>query len=665
MPREIVLGNGNMLVNLDKSLNIRDFYYPYVGMENHVMGHKCGMGIWIDDFFSWIDEKNWCLEIGYRPSSLVGEAIARRDELGLELRFVDAVHYEKNIYLRKIVARNLRAGRKDLRLFFHHDFSLGGSDVGDTALYDPGAGVLLHYKRSYYFLFNGRWREQGFHQYTTGIKRFGHQEGTWRDAEDGFLANNPIAQGSVDSTVSFKVELVPGKEEVIYYWIIAGRDLKEVRENNHYVIQQGPGVLLESTEKYWYNWVHKNQFSFADLSSEIEELFYTSLLIIRTQFDNRGAIIAANDTDIMSTNRDHYSYLWPRDGALVAHAMDKAGYPELTTLFYNFCRRLLSEEGFFWPKYNPDGSVGSSWHPWVKNRYGYLPVQEDETALVLWAIGQFYHIYKGFEFVKLLYSTLITPAADFLAEYRDLHTGLPLESYDLWEERKGSFTFTAAAVYGGLQAAAYFAKLFGDQAKSCWWETAARQVRAGIFKYLYSQELARFVRGITFNKEGGFEKDFTLESSLYGVFAFGVLPARHPRVVKTMQAVKKGLWVDTDIGGVARYSGDYYFRRFSDPQKVPGNPWFICTMWLAQWYIEAARSLDELSRAGDLLGWVVKGRSQSGVLAEQLHPYTGEQLSVAPLTWSHAAFVLVVLGYVEKYGKLKDASKTAKPFNAG
>ena len=154
-----------------------------------------------------------------------------------------------------------------------------------------------------------------------------------------------------------------------------------------------------------------------------------------------------------------------------------------------------------------------------------------------------------------------------------------------------------------------------------------------------------------------------MESSLYGVFAFGVLPARHQRVIRTMQAIYKGLWVDTDIGGMARYSSDYYFRRSSDLQKVPGNPWFICTLWLAQWYIGAARSLNDLSRARDLLSWVVKGQSQSGVLAEQIHPYTGEQLSVAPLTWSHAAFVLAVLEYVEKYGELTDFSQAAKPFN--
>lgn len=652
MPREIVLGNGNIMVNIDRSLNIRDFYYPFVGQENHVMGHRCAVGVWVDGSFSWINEGNWQISTGYRPFSLVGESVARQDGKGVELGVWDAVHFEKNILIRKVLVRNHYDCSRDFRLFFHNDFSLGGSDVGDTALFDPNTGTLLHYKRNYYFLFNGRWRQNGFSQFTTGIKRFGHQEGTWRDAEDGWLANHPVAQGSVDSTACFRLVVPPYGQELVYYWIIAGRSLKEVRENDHCVLTGGPEALLRATERYWASWAKKQKRDFFDLPAEVEKLFFTSLLVIRTQMDNRGAILASGDTDIMVTNRDHYAYLWPRDGAFVAHAMDRAGYPGVTRPFYFFCRDILTEEGFFWPKYNPDGSVGSSWHPWTKDEFGYLPIQEDETALVLWALGRNYEIYKGFEFIKSLYSSLIVPAADFLERYRDVRTGLPLESYDLWEERKGVHTFTTAAVYAGLRAAAFFAGLFGDDVRAGRWETAAKQVKAALWKHLYSHELDRFIRGAVFRKEGGLEKDLAVESSIYGVFALGVLNARHPRVRRSMKAIEEFLWVKTETGGVARYPGDYYFRRSADLQKVPGNPWFICTLWLAEWYTEAACTTGELRPARDLLVWAAKRASPGGIMAEQVHPYTGEPLSVAPLTWSHATFVLAVLKYLEKYSFL-------------
>ncbi len=82
-------------------------------------------------------------------------------------------------------------------------------------------------------------------------------------------------------------------------------------------------------------------------------------------------------------------------------------------------------------------------------------------------------------------------------------------------------------------------------------------------------------------------------------------------------------------------------------RRVPGNPWFICTLWLAEWYIASARTMDDLERPLQLLNWVADHALTSGVLAEQLHPETGAPLSVSPLTWSHAAFVQTICRYME------------------
>ena len=35
MPRDIPVGNGNFLIAFDSDYQIRDVYYPYVGLENH------------------------------------------------------------------------------------------------------------------------------------------------------------------------------------------------------------------------------------------------------------------------------------------------------------------------------------------------------------------------------------------------------------------------------------------------------------------------------------------------------------------------------------------------------------------------------------------------------------------------------------------------------
>ena len=71
-------------------------------------------------------------------------------------------------------------------------------------------------------------------------------------------------------------------------------------------------------------------------------------------------------------------------GALVADGLDLAGFPDVARSFYTFCQKVITDEGFFYHKYNPDGSPASSWHPWVMKGQRSMPIQEDETALVVW-----------------------------------------------------------------------------------------------------------------------------------------------------------------------------------------------------------------------------------------------------------------------------------------
>ncbi|MBO8128450.1 MAG: glycoside hydrolase family 15 protein [Peptococcaceae bacterium] len=646
MGRAIALGNGDMLVSIDEDLVLRDFYYPYVGMENHVGGGRCDIGIWVQGQFGWLSSDEWEKKPGYRSSTLVGNSWATNGRLGLALTIEDVVHFKRHVYLRRIVVRNLRRETREIRLIVHNDFCIGGTDIGDTAAFDPKSGGMCHFKRDFYFLINGMVQENGIFQYQVQ-KRFGGYGGSKYDAEDGFLEGRPIDQGSVDSSFSLKAVLEPEGEDEFWVWVVCGRSLEDVRAQDDYVKKETPAFLLEQTATYWRNWLDAKQIYRGGLTDELAAFLDLSLLITRTQIDNRGGVLGANDTDIMETNRDHYSYVWPRDGALVVYALDKAGYQEVTASFFTFCARTITGEGYFLHKYHPDGTPGSSWHPWSKDETAGLPIQEDETALVLWALWHHFRRYKNLEFVASLYETLVKPAAHFMSGYRDPETHLPLPSYDLWEERRGIFTFTTAAVSAGLAAASEIASLVGDGKSKRLWAQASAEVKEALIRYLYHEDVGRFLRGV-YPDGNRLTPDYTLDASVFGVFAFGLLPPNDPRVIGTMRAVANDLWVKTEVGGVARYTNDYYFRRSDDVERVPGNPWVICTLWLAQWYIAKAVDVEDLNRGYELLQWVWRYRMTSGVLPEQIHPYTGEPLSVAPLTWSHATFCQVALDYLDK-----------------
>ena len=61
-----------------------------------------------------------------------------------------------------------------------------------------------------------------------------------------------------------------------------------------------------------------------------------------------------------------------------------------------------------------------------------------------------------------------------------------------------------------------------------------------------------------------------------------------------------------------------------------------------------AKTVEELQEAVEILEWVDSRKLPSGVLAEQVNPYTNAPMSVSPLTWSHATVVDVVQSYLEK-----------------
>jgi glucoamylase len=656
MPRDLPVGNGNVLINFDEKYRVRDIYYPHVGQENQTVGRVNHFGIWADGQFAWVQD--WQIERKYCKEALVTDVTLRHDKLKLEVRVHDMVDYQSDFFVREFHVKDLSGQNRDVRLFFHQDFSIAEHDVGDTAFYDPRTGAVIHYKKNRWFLAGGKGNANdklGVEQWAIGKKNIDGMEGTFRDAEDGQLGCNAIAQGSVDSTVSIHVNVPPRGESVGHYWMCFGRNYEEVAGLDAVIRGGDVSHIVPRNQNYWRLWVSPEHTDFLGLPAKVVELYKRSLLVIRTQVDNGGAIIAANDHDITQFARDTYSYMWPRDGALVAYALSKAGHRDTTQRFFTFCHDVIKDSGYLLHKYNPDRSLASSWHPWIRDGHLDLPIQEDETALVLWSLWQHFRKFRNIEFVRTVYDKLIINGADFMVKYRDPETKLPRPSHDLWEERYGVHLFTVASVIAGLHAAANFCQALGEVQKSKEYQDAADEVKAGMLKYMWSEEHQRFCRMAT-RTEDGYTLDMNIDAAMYSVFAFGGLSPHDEKVVLTMKAIKDRLWIKTDVGGLARYENDYYHQISQDVNAVPGNPWFICTMWLAQYQIAAARSQDDLRGAVEILEWVVDHALPSGCLAEQVNPHTNAPLSVSPLTWSHATFVTCVLEYLDRRRQLMTES---------
>ncbi len=542
---------------------------------------------------------------------------------------------DANVLVRRVVVHNLAANEREVRLFWHLDLDIVEQPFATTALYHPDTRTILIYKGHVWFLLGGYSEGEplGLAQFTTGFR------GSYRDAEDGWLNGQAVATGNVDAVGGINCQ-VPGRgSHTIYYWLLVAPGMEEAIAAHRQVAFRRPERLLDDAAVTMQGWLTAHAVDYQRLPAKLARLYEVSLLVIRSAIGHEGAIIASPDSTIERPSRDTYQYAWPRDGALVAHALDVAGHTEESHRFFRFCAEALSGSvPWLWQKYNPDGSRGSTWHAMFNPqlRAPQMQTQEDETALVIWALAEHAH-YCPDGCVERLYTNWARNVADWLATYRR-RDGLPRPSFNLWEESYGIWTFTTAAVVAGLNGAAAMAHAYGTEEEESRFRQAAQAIQEATASKLYDEKARRFITGLRIDEQGEHPVS-DVDASLFGLWALGGFAPNDPRIVGTMQAIERELWVPTPIGGVARYPNDRYYQR--DP-ALPGNPWIITTLWLAEWYL----ALGQLPRALELLNWVADRALPSGILPEQVDPHTGEPVSVSPLTWSHSAYALTIHQYL-------------------
>jgi len=650
--KSICLGNNNTLICLDQYGQVYDAYYPHIGLENHTMGeyvHK--IGVQMDDTFSWLDDGNWQIEIDYKNKTMISSICATHTTAGIRLHFEDCVYNEKDIFIRKVMVYNQWDEVRNVTVYFNQQFELYESFRGDTALYDRDQHVIIHYKGDRAILINTQ-DDAGtsFTDYTVGLLGIEGKDGSFKDAEDGRLEKNNVEHGKVDSVIGCQL-IVPAKgSRSMFYWMVFERSITRAKAMDNYITTRGVTDIFQSTQSYWHAWLSERDDNFSPkIDAKYLDAFYKSLLLIQTHSGGNGAIIASGDSDLLKMGRGTYSYIWPRDGALVILPLIQDGYLNTPKRFFHFCKNVITQEGFMLHKYRADKTLGSSWHPWVRDSKSELPIQEDETALVVYALGKYYEKSKDLEFIEEMYDSLIRKPANFMSEHMHHKYNLPLPTYDLWEEKFGISTFTTASIIAALGTAAYFATILGKTADAEKYSKTAEKFKKSLLKYLWDEELGCFVKLVNAT-ENGLAYDKTVDmSSVHALLEFGILDVHDPRITRCIETVEKTIMITGEHGGLCRYQDDDYFRATYDQT---GNPWFITTLWRARYYLHKATTEAELQPVFECLDWVLVHAQQSGVLSEQINPINGEQLSATPLTWSQAEYVKTILDLNQKLQSL-------------
>lgn len=637
MARSVVLGNSGLTVGLDEHGLVHDFYYPYVGLENlttsRMQPHH--LGIWVDGTFSWLDDGSWNGTVDFEDKKLVSTITLHNEKLGIRLHTSDFVDANHDIFARELTITNLREEHRDIRVFFHQVFQISALGRADTVMYVPEGPYMLDYKGRCSILAYAEAQDgTPFDQYAAGNAGIEGKEGTFRDAEDGELSMSPVEHGGVDSTIRVATSLESNSTTVVRYWLAVSDSQSRLEKMHGLMVDGGFERRKHATAQHWHDWLAISERKLIGLSDDYAIAVRKSLMVIKAHTDEHGGIIASCDSSIYNYGRDYYSYVWPRDGAYVMWPLIKLGYEHEPKAFFNFCRSILTPEGFLMHKYQPDRAIGSTWHPLVHGKRKELAIQEDETAIVIFMMAE-YCLKSGDEaYTAELMEDFIRPACDFMVRFIDDELGLTHASYDLWEEKFLSSTYTTAVTYRALiEAVSLATKIHYDYEGIKQWHLTAQRLKQKNFMY-FDTEKGSLIKGFLFN-DGNVTIDSTLDvSSFYGGWRFDY--ADDVQLKSTLERIENELLDASPSGGSPRYENDNYFK--SDP-AYKGNPWFVTTLWLAQYY----SAHGENERAKKYIDWSLAHTLPSGVLSEQVTPKDGHIVGVTPLVWSHAELINAIL----------------------
>jgi hypothetical protein len=81
-------------------------------------GTDTELELWWMEFFSWLNDGSWDINVAYKPQTMVGYLVCKNEKLGVSLVMEDIVYNEENVFLRKVEIYNSTPHHRDIKLFF-------------------------------------------------------------------------------------------------------------------------------------------------------------------------------------------------------------------------------------------------------------------------------------------------------------------------------------------------------------------------------------------------------------------------------------------------------------------------------------------------------------------------------------------------------------------
>ena len=407
----------------------------------------------------------------------------------------------------------------------------------------------------------------------------------------------------------------------------------------------GLAATVDATMADWQSW--------SDLHQAYEgpwhDLVHASGRVLQgLSFQPSGAIVAAATTSLPEAvggerNWD-YRYCWVRDASFTMQALWVAACPDEANDFFQFMTTAAASA------IGPDAGlqimfgVGGE-HDLTERELDHLPCWKDSQPVRVgngaWnqrQIDVYGELLGAAAQLSEHIDTLDEDTRRFLIACAETAAGSWMKKdRGIWEVRSDPqhFVYSKVMCWAALDRAVALSDLLQASDRIESWKQRRDEIKETVIREAWSDEAGAFTQhfGST-----------ALDAANLMLPIVGFLPPTDPKILATIDAIEQRL---TDSRGLV-----YRYQTGPGVDGLSGDEgtFLLCTFWLAQ----ALAMADRVDRARAAFERAASYANDLGLLAEEVHPTTGELLGNFPQAFSH-------IGLVNAAWAISEAERRARP----
>jgi GH15 family glucan-1,4-alpha-glucosidase len=389
---------------------------------------------------------------------------------------------------------------------------------------------------------------------------------------------------------------------------------------------------LQQTVSFWKNWIGNCRYS----GLYQEEVKRSALALKLLAHAPSGAIIAAPTTSLPEEkggirNWD-YRFCWLRDASFTARVLVKLGFTEEVHAYMNW---ILHATQLTRPKlqvvYSVYGhaSLEEKELEWLQGYEQSRPVRIGNGADDQFQLDVYGEVMDAIYAYAPLVKAFDNSTRRFLTGMGDvICKRWQQPDHGIWEVRSGAVHHTHSKVMAwvGLDRLVRLAEKYQwKKVPLEKWKSTANAIHQRIERQGFQQELNSYTRELGGN---------TLDASLLILPLVGFCKPDSPRMAATIHAVQQHL---VQNGLVYRY------RQVEDGISGGEGSFVACSFWLAENLAKAGR----FEEAKEVFEAVLQHAGPTGLLPEEIDPYTHELLGNYPQGFSHIGLINAALSLTE------------------